>query len=518
MASPSSQPHLRRLLVLLLAVAMLITLAGGLLAGYSVLRDTLVANALESNRVYAAKIAAGVATEADTAHRLLELSARNLGRRWDQKTQDQEVERLKEQSETFNSVIVVDGQGILRAYHPMRPNMLHRRMTTLGMVEALKARRPLVSPPFHAHSGHYIVLVSQPVWDQKGRYLGFVAGTIYLDSVNTLGRLVAQHFYHDGSYLYAVDRAGTIIYHQDARRVGANVARNGVVARLMGGENGAMAVVNTRGEVMLTGYAVVPELGWGIVSQQPAPVVLDQVRDLTTSLFLRAMPFYLLALCLGWLLARHFTRPLNQLAEVAAGLDHPEAPEQLDRVRAWYREARQIKQGLQVGLRSVQLQLRFLYQESTTDPLTGLMNRRGIHRQLEIWEANRIPFAALALDVDHFKQVNDRHGHPVGDKVLRHLATLMDRACREQDLTCRAGGEEFLILLPDCPLPRAREVADRLRQNIQESPNPAGESITVSIGVAHYPTHGDSAEETLQAADRALYLAKERGRNRVETP
>lgn len=169
------------------------------------------------------------------------------------------------------------------------------------------------------------------------------------------------------------------------------------------------------------------------------------------------------------------------------------------------------------GLRSLQLQLKFLYQESTTDPLTGLTNRRGAQRQLDAWKVSHLPFAVLALDVDHFKAINDRFGHQTGDQVLKHLAGLMDKACRENDLTCRTGGEEFLILLPNCPLTRAREVAERLRQTIEETPNPTGNPVTISIGIAHHPTQGQTADETISLADKALYLAKQRGRNRVET-
>lgn len=144
------QMYLRRLIVLLLALAVLITLAGGLSAGHWVFQRVLVSNALEANRVYAAKIAATVSLEVDTAHQLLAASATRLSRHWDENTWDEEAERLKTQSEIFNSVIVVRNDATLMANTPLRRNMLHRRMTTLGSVEALRLRKPLVSPPFHA--------------------------------------------------------------------------------------------------------------------------------------------------------------------------------------------------------------------------------------------------------------------------------------------------------------------------------------------------------------------------------
>lgn len=120
------------------------------------------------------------------------------------------------------------------------------------------------------------------------------------------------------------------------------------------------------------------------------------------------------------------------------------------------------------------------------------------------------------LDIDHFKQVNDKHGHVVGDQVLQRLAELMRRCCREGDLLCRTGGEEFLMLLPGASLEVAAAVAERLRVTVQETPiQPVG-AVTLSLGVAHWSGEpGREPETVLSEADLALYRAKQEGRNRV---
>ncbi|MFG6414208.1 DUF484 family protein [Roseateles sp. DC23W] len=158
-----------------------------------------------------------------------------------------------------------------------------------------------------------------------------------------------------------------------------------------------------------------------------------------------------------------------------------------------------------------------------TDGLTGVHNRRYFdHRSLiEFSQAvrHRYPLACLFLDVDHFKAVNDRHGHQVGDEVLRQVGGLILRSLRTGDLAARYGGEEFVVLLPRTDLAGAREVAERIRALVQDAPfvTPEGGTLsaTLSAGLAMLPAGAVSFAELLTAADRALYAAKRAGRNRT---
>lgn len=164
-----------------------------------------------------------------------------------------------------------------------------------------------------------------------------------------------------------------------------------------------------------------------------------------------------------------------------------------------------------------------LYRMAITDGLTGLYTKRYcesfIRKVLDSpGPAHERGFSVLMLDLDHFKQVNDTHGHQAGDEVLVQLAGLLRAAIRHDDLACRYGGEEFILLVPGRP-EAGVETAARLRQVIEQHVFSCDGGLTlrntVSIGVAFFPQHGESGEAVVGAADQALYEAKRQGRNRV---
>jgi two-component system cell cycle response regulator len=159
-----------------------------------------------------------------------------------------------------------------------------------------------------------------------------------------------------------------------------------------------------------------------------------------------------------------------------------------------------------------------------TDDLTGLYNHRYLTAHMETAlrraEANGKPLSVLMLDIDFFKHVNDTYGHAVGDLVLKELAGRMTRSIREFDTAARRGGEEFVVVMPECDVAIALNVAERLRQLVANRPFCTGEGrdvpVTVSIGIASHQNDADTAGQLLARADEALYEAKRKGRNRVE--
>jgi diguanylate cyclase (GGDEF)-like protein len=158
---------------------------------------------------------------------------------------------------------------------------------------------------------------------------------------------------------------------------------------------------------------------------------------------------------------------------------------------------------------------------AATDSLTGLPNRRALHDTLRrmVAQAGRslAPLAAVALDLDHFKQINDRFGHEKGDDVLAVVGGLLADTVRESDVAARAGGEEFCIVLPDTDLDGALALAEKLRAAIARLEVPGVDArITGSFGVAAFPLHAMDTPTLLRKADRALYAAKQNGRDRVE--
>lgn len=168
------------------------------------------------------------------------------------------------------------------------------------------------------------------------------------------------------------------------------------------------------------------------------------------------------------------------------------------------------------------LQMR-LAEQAVRDPLTGLFNRRYLDGTLEreVARARREghPLSIVMLDVDHFKRLNDSYGHQAGDEVLKALGDLLRADTRAEDIACRYGGEEFLVLLPSMPLETAKERAERWRSQLEQHDFVFGNfplSVTASFGVSGYPHHGKTPDELTRAADTALYSAKNNGRNRVE--
>jgi diguanylate cyclase (GGDEF)-like protein len=164
-----------------------------------------------------------------------------------------------------------------------------------------------------------------------------------------------------------------------------------------------------------------------------------------------------------------------------------------------------------------------LESQSIRDGMTGLFNRSfmevALDRELQRASRHGKPVAVMMVDVDHFKQLNDSFGHEAGDVVLREVAECLRTGVRVEDIVCRYGGEEFVIILPELGVRSAMERAETLRRRVGELGvrlhGRALREVTISIGVAIYPEHADSGEELLRHTDRALYAAKHHGRNRV---
>lgn len=164
-----------------------------------------------------------------------------------------------------------------------------------------------------------------------------------------------------------------------------------------------------------------------------------------------------------------------------------------------------------------------LREQSIRDPLTTLFNRRylteTLEREIRRAERDRSPVGMIMMDIDHFKDFNDTHGHPAGDQLLHELGLLLKSHIREADIACRYGGEEFVLLMPGAPFEitclRAQQLIDKVRNMHFAYQGIAMESITISAGVASYPQHGHTGQEVLEAADVALYQAKAAGRNQM---
>jgi diguanylate cyclase (GGDEF)-like protein len=199
-----------------------------------------------------------------------------------------------------------------------------------------------------------------------------------------------------------------------------------------------------------------------------------------------------------------------------------EAQKELEQRRdaqAALEKANELLQAQISQIETLQVELR---EQAIRDPLTGLFNRRYLKDTLEreISRATRegLPIGIMIMDIDEFKNVNDLYGHNAGDKMLQAMGELLKVNIRAGDIVCRYGGEEFVIVMPGASLGVAYERAELLRQKFEQMLVPyEGEQLhaTISLGVAAFPIHGTNGEDALIRADRALYQAKQAGRNRV---
>jgi diguanylate cyclase (GGDEF)-like protein len=197
-------------------------------------------------------------------------------------------------------------------------------------------------------------------------------------------------------------------------------------------------------------------------------------------------------------------------------------PEAVAHVEANMDLLRSITELSAMSIASLQLRSR-LQDQSIRDSLTNLFNRHfmevALDREIQRAKVHANTLAVLMIDVDHFKQFNDLHGHEAGDAVLRSVAETFRNCVRDEDIVCRYGGEEFLIILPEISSEAAFEKADMLRERVKkERLRHGGETlreITISVGVSMYPNDGDVLDHLVRAADQRLYAAKRQGRNRV---
>ena len=270
------------------------------------------------------------------------------------------------------------------------------------------------------------------------------------------------------------------------------------------------------GERVLGVVRRIPALGWVVVAEIPAAEAFRQVTRLRNVTLLILTALLAAVGLLGYFLSLLIVRPLDRLtkgaAAVAGGNLDVDLPVATGGELGYLT---QVFNNMVTRLRQGREELERL---SVTDPLTGLYNRRRMMEALEneVRRSRRLKhsFAVLMGDVDNFKRYNDAHGHPAGDKVLKRVAAILQKATRDVDRVARYGGEEFFVVMPETEGDGAADVADRVRKQLAAEKLP-GDAVTLSFGVAEFPAHGDNPEALIAIADAALYQAKREGRDRV---
>ena len=207
---------LRNLIALLVIVSIVITLANTLYATWRVQRQVLIDTTLEANRAYAAKLASTSEIFFQLAQSQLHYSANQLSRDFNNAALlESEVSRLREQTSSFNSVAIVDAQGVIKAISPESLTLKGMHLTSDASREALTLRQPSISKPTLSAANNLLVFISWPVWSADGDYLGYIGGTIYLKKKSILNALLGEQFYRDGTTVYVLDSNNEVLYHQN---------------------------------------------------------------------------------------------------------------------------------------------------------------------------------------------------------------------------------------------------------------------------------------------------------------
>ena len=506
---------LQRLILILIILCVSCLFGSSIFILNHVIKAQLIENSLSVNEKYASKIALSTDQYFENMLQELAYSANTLGQDFSNNALVQsEAHRLKFQSNNFNSVSVIDNMAHIRHLEPLNLKFdANTAYKTLGITESLKLKKTYISPPYKSMSNNLIVLMSQPIFSPEKHYLGTVTGSIYLQKENLISEILSTTYSYKKSYMYVIDNHNKIIFHPDKNRIGDVVQHNNGLNAMYQKQHGYIQLTNSKGINNLAGFAHIPSVNWIVVSQQPTEELLVQVNAIILKAAIGIFIFYLFIFFVIWKITQYISSPLNGLAQMAGMLATPETEQKITEVDPWYFEVMRFRTALLFSSKRFKDKISELNLHINTDPLTGLHNRRGMQLFLEELQTMQTEFAVLLIDIDFFKQVNDTFGHDQGDAVLKVLAIQMKQNFRDNDVCCRMGGEEFSVLMATSDRDAVYSAAERLRNTVQQNTLNSIAPITISIGIAFWPSDSNNVKEVFKHADNRLYRAKNEGRN-----
>jgi diguanylate cyclase (GGDEF)-like protein len=381
---------------------------------------------------------------------------------------------------------------------------------------ALESSRSLVGEPYWDEQARKtIVVLGVPVVQGNGRIAGaLVARTNFSELAQVLRAFGAR----SGGHVYLTTAKGKLI--ADSRSGAADSTMKDLAQEtahsLLSADGAVVEHRSADGTDVLGSARRLSQVTWLAVADIPAAEVYGQATRLRNLAFLVIGTLLVVIATVAYGLAAFIARPLARLTSAAAQVSAGNLSVGLPAGGGG--EVGYLTQVFNTMVESLRKHREELERLSTTDTLTGLSNRRHLMNLLthEIERAKRAgqPFSILMLDVDHFKKYNDAHGHQAGDEVLARVSSVLRKSIRPYDCAVRYGGEEFLVMLSATSLERAGESAERIRKQVSAESFEVG-PVTISIGVAEFPSHGDTAKTVIGKADAALYEAKRAGRDRV---
>lgn len=443
----------------------------------------------------------------------------------------------------FNfSVFDADGELLANFVDPT----LAGRFNVAGreyMMRTLKTGKGVISEPLRSQlSGRAIVLMTEPLYDAKGKIAMVFVGSIDLQQDNFLGQFTDTRVGKSG-YVFVLTTNGIIIEHPQKSRILKHAdligGKSDGTNRALAGFEGSMVGFNRTNQPALFSYKRMKTTNWIIGSIYLQDEAFLSISEMQNKALLVSATLALLAGWLAWLVMSRLMGPLHRLhghiQKIRADKTYSALPQhyrndEIGDLGAAFNALMQERRDAETALDQARLHLENMNQTlerlALEDELTGLANRRRLELALQE-EFNRAMrhaswLAVVMIDVDRFKQYNDQYGHIAGDECLRRIShAILQHKHRPGDLVARYGGEEIVVLLPATDEAGARAVAERIRQTVRQLqiPHDGNESgvVTISAGVsAVIPLRNrNTAEELLRQADQALYLAKSGGRDCV---
>ena len=501
---------LRFWILSLICFTMLGIIVSTLTSSYFVTKKSLIENSLEQNRVYSMKLAHMTDEVFSYMQSNLEARKSDVVENMDNHIAVTEIlKQLNISGKNFNSLVVINDQGIAIATTPSI-GLVGNKVDSSGVKEALARKEPFISKPYYAQTGRLLILITTPLFGDTGEYLGMLNGTVYLEEDNFIHDILAEHYSKDGSYVFVVDREGSLIYHPDKNRIGQSVKSNLVVQQLIKMKSGALEIDNTLGKNFLAGYTYIERSRWGVVSQTPFNSAVKPLLGIMLTIFSFSLPFILIFIVTAFYVSTKLSSPLRKLAIFTLG--GKDNQDEVPDIPTWYFEAKQLTETIENYRKRQEETVDNIKTISVTDPLTGLKNRRYADFIFDKLLNQKADFSLIMIDIDHFKQVNDQFGHHVGDEVLKFIAAILMELCVDQESCIRLGGEEFLIILPNKGLQEAYNLGEYIRKSTEDSISPVTKKITLSLGVGEYD-YSETLTQFMHRIDLALYEAKSNGRN-----
>ena len=426
---------------------------------------------------------------------------------------------VRERCPDCEGLLVVDGRGRFVASSGGRMSGVQFSQDRLN---GLRTSDALVGDAYwDTGLGKAAIALAAPIRQADGKYVGALMAKINLRAVaDVLQRLAPRDAGggNGGGDVYVMTEQGRLILRS---RVGsAELMRTklptATAQALLDREGSTVEYKRADGQDVIGTLRRMPALRWAAVVEVPRAEAFRQAGGGGGAgvVLIALLVAGGLAASVGLVIVRPLRRLAGVAARVAAGDPSVELP---TGGSGEVGQLTQVFKNLVARAREREGQGE-LERLSVTDGLTGLYNRRHLMGTLanEVQRSRRLrrAFSVLLADVDHFKQYNDTHGHLGGDAVLVKLAEILRQTTRGVDSVARYGGEEFLVMLIEAPIATAAAVGERLRTRVAAEQFGGGR-VTVSVGAAEYPTHGETPEELIASADAAMYEAKSAGRDRV---